>query len=44
LYECFFEEVGKAVDGEVGLPVFEDQPDMSRIVEVAAEHSTLRTR
>ncbi len=39
LYECFFEQVGKkAVDGEVRPPVSEDQPDMRRIVEVAAEH------
>jgi quercetin dioxygenase-like cupin family protein len=38
LYECFFEEVGKAVDTEAGPPDFEDQPDMKRIVEVAVEH------
>ena len=38
LYERFFEEVGKPVDGEARPLVFEDQPDMSRIVEVAAEH------
>ena len=38
LYEHFFEQVGKkAVDGERP-PVFEDQPDMRRIVEIAAEH------
>ncbi len=39
LYEHFFEEVGKkAVDGEVGPLVFEDQPDVGRIVKVAAEY------
>jgi len=38
LYECFFEEVGQAVDGEAGPLVLEDQPDVGRIVKVAAEH------
>ena len=38
LYERFFEEVGKAVDSEAGPLVFEDQPDVGRIVEMAAEH------
>ena len=39
LYERFFEEVGeKAVDGEVGALGSEGQPDMRRIVKVAAEH------
>ena len=38
LYEHFFEEVGKAVDDEAGPLVFEDQPDVGRIVEVAAEY------
>jgi mannose-6-phosphate isomerase-like protein (cupin superfamily) len=39
LYERFFEQVGnKAVDGEVGPPVFEDHPDVRRIVEVAAKY------
>ena len=38
LYEHFFEEVGKAVNGEVRPPVFEGQQDMRRIVEVAAEY------
>jgi quercetin dioxygenase-like cupin family protein len=39
LYECFFEGVGEpAVDGEVRPPVFQEQQDMRRIVEVAAEH------
>ena len=33
LYEHFFEEVGEA-----GPLAFEDQPDVGRIVEVAAEH------
>ena len=38
LYERFFEEVGKAVDGEAATLVFEDQPEAERIVEVAAEY------
>jgi mannose-6-phosphate isomerase-like protein (cupin superfamily) len=38
LYEHFFEEVGKAADGNAGPLVFEEQPDVERIVEVAAEH------
>jgi mannose-6-phosphate isomerase-like protein (cupin superfamily) len=38
LYEHFFEEVGKPVDGDVGPLAFEEQPDVGRIVEVAAEH------
>ena len=39
LYERFFDEVGKAVDGvEGGHPAFEDQPDDRTIIEVAAEH------
>ena len=38
LYEHFFEEVGKPVDGEAGPPVFEEQHDVGRIVEVAAEY------
>ncbi len=38
MYERFFEEVGKPMDGEAGPPVFEDQPDVGRLVEVAAEH------
>ena len=37
-HERFFEEVGKPVDGDVGLLVFEDQPEMRRIVEVAAKY------
>jgi quercetin dioxygenase-like cupin family protein len=37
LYERFFEEVGKPMDGEAGLLSFEDQPDVERIVEIAAE-------
>lgn len=32
------EEVDKVVDGDGGLLVWEDQPDLERIVEVAAEH------
>jgi mannose-6-phosphate isomerase-like protein (cupin superfamily) len=38
LYERFFEEVGKPVDGDGGSLVFEEQPDLGRIVAVAAEH------
>ncbi len=38
LYERFFEEVGKAVDGDGGPLVFEDQPEVGRIVKVAAEY------
>ncbi len=38
LYERFFEEVGEAVDGEARPLVFKDQPNMRRIVEIAAEH------
>jgi hypothetical protein len=39
LYELFFEKVGKkAVDGEAGPLVVKEQPDVGRIVEVAAEY------
>ena len=38
LCEHYFEEVGKAVDDETRPLAFEDQPDMGRIVEVAAEY------
>jgi mannose-6-phosphate isomerase-like protein (cupin superfamily) len=38
LYEQSFEEVGKPVGGEAEPLDFEDQSDMRRIVEVAAEH------
>ena len=38
LYEQFFQEVGRAVDGEAGPLVFEDQLDAGRIVEVAAKY------
>jgi len=38
LCEHFFEEVGKPVDEEAGLLVFADQPDVGRIVKVAAEY------
>jgi hypothetical protein len=38
LYERFFEEVGKPMNGEVGLPGFEERPDVERIVEIAAEY------
>ena len=37
LYERFFEEVGKLAEGE-GRPFdLEDQPDMRKILEIAAE-------
>ena len=38
LYEYFFEEVGKPVDDEEGPLVFEDQPDVGRIVALAAQY------
>ena len=38
LYQRFFEEVGKPVDGDSGPFVFEDQPAVERIVEVAATY------
>ena len=39
LYERFFEEVGKAVDGDdAGSLASEGQPDMSRIVALAAQY------
>jgi len=38
LYEHFFEEVGKAVDDEAATLVFGDQPEVGRIVNVAAEY------
>jgi hypothetical protein len=40
LYARFFEEVGKPVDKEAGPLAFEDQPEVGRIVEVAAEYGT----
>ena len=38
LYEHFFEEVGKPMEGEAKPLAFEDQPDVGRIVEVASEY------
>jgi hypothetical protein len=38
LYARFFEEVGKPVDKEAGPLAFEDQPEVGRIVEVAADN------
>ena len=38
LYEHFFEEVGKAVGGEVGPLDLESQSDVGRIVKVAAQY------
>jgi hypothetical protein len=40
LYERFFEEVGYPVDAEAGSLAFEDQPEVGRIVEVAAKYGT----
>ncbi len=38
LYEHFFEEVGKPVDGDGRPLVCKDQPDVGRIVKVAAKY------
>ena len=38
LYERFFEEVGKAVDGEARPLVLEDQPNVTSIVPIAAKY------
>ena len=38
LFERFFEEVGKPVDGGSGPLVFEEQPEAGRIVALAAQH------
>lgn len=38
LYEHFFEEVGKPFDDEEGLLGFEQQPEVGKIVKVAAEY------
>lgn len=39
LYEHFFEQAGRPVDGDDGgLPVFEEQPDAASIVAIAAEY------
>jgi len=38
LFEHFFEEMGNPAGSEAGRLVFKDQPNMRRIVEVAAEH------
>ncbi len=38
LYEHFFEEAGKPADGDAGPLVFEDHPDMRRIVALAAQY------
>lgn len=38
LYERFFEEVGKAVDGEAVPLAFEDHADVEKVVEVAAAY------
>ncbi len=38
LYERFCVEVGKPAGGEEGPLAFEDQPEVGRIVEIAAEY------
>ena len=38
LYEHFFEEVGRPVEGEAGPRSFEEQPDAESIVATAAEY------
>jgi oxalate decarboxylase/phosphoglucose isomerase-like protein (cupin superfamily) len=38
LYERFFEEVGKPADREAASLDIEDQPDMEKVVKVAAEY------
>jgi len=40
LYERFFEEGGKPAGGEEGPLAFEEQPEVGRIVKVAAEYGT----
>ena len=38
LYEHFFEETGKPADDDGGSLPFEEQPDLERMVEVAARY------
>jgi quercetin dioxygenase-like cupin family protein len=38
LYESFFEEIGKPADDRGGSLLFEEQPDLERMVEVAAKY------
>jgi hypothetical protein len=38
LYERFFEEAGKAVDGDGGSVVFGERADVKRIVALAAQY------
>ena len=38
LYERFFEEVGKPADGDAGPLLFDDHPDVRRIVALAAQY------
>ena len=38
LYEYFFEEIGKPVDDDSGPLIFEKQPDVERIVSIAAKY------
>ena len=40
LYERYVEEVGKPAGGEEGPLAFEEQPDVGRIMKVAAEYGT----
>jgi hypothetical protein len=40
LYERFVEEVGKPAGGEEGPVDFEEQPEVGRIMKIAAEYGT----
>ena len=40
LYEGVVEEVGKPADGEEGPLAFEEQPEVGRIMTIAAEYGT----
>ena len=40
LYERFFEGVGKPAGSEEGPLAFEEQPEVGRIMKVAAEYGT----
>jgi mannose-6-phosphate isomerase-like protein (cupin superfamily) len=38
LYEHFFEEVGKPMEGEIGWPVLKDEPEVANIATIAAKY------
>ena len=38
MYERFFEEVGKPMNGEAELPGIEERPEVERFVEIAPEY------